>query len=65
VIGGGTAAAFAASPDPSLRPGSDTRSSGSGPGLVGDPLFAVLVVFAVGVLSVAGTLAWIRITRPR
>jgi hypothetical protein len=65
VIGGGTAAALAASPDPSLRPGSDTRSSGSGPGLVGDPLFAVLVVFAVGVLSVAGTLAWIRITRPR
>jgi hypothetical protein len=65
VIGGGTAAALAASPDPSLRPGSDTRSSGSGPGLVGDPLFAVLAVFAVGVLSVAGTLAWIRITRPR
>jgi hypothetical protein len=65
LIGGGTAVALAASPEPSLRPGSDTRTSGSGPGLVGDPLFAVLVVVAIGVLSVAGSLAWIRLTARR
>jgi hypothetical protein len=64
LVGGGAAAAFAASPDPTLRPGSDTRTSGGGPGLVGDPLFAVLVVLAIAVLSVAGSLAWIRMTKP-
>jgi len=37
LIGGGAATALAASPEPSLRPGTDTRSSGSGPGLVGEP----------------------------
>jgi hypothetical protein len=65
LVGSGTAAALAASPSPTLRPGSDTRTSGGGPGLVGDPLFAVLIVLAVGVLSVAGTLAWIRMTGGR
>lgn len=65
LIGGGTAVALAASPEPSLRPGSDTRSSGSGPGLVGDPLFAMLIVIAIGVLSVAASLAWIRLTAGR
>lgn len=65
VIGGGTAAALAASPDPTMGPGSDTRSSGGGPGLVGDPLFAVLVVLAVAVVSVAGTLLWVRMTGGR
>jgi hypothetical protein len=65
LIGGGTAVALAASPEPSLIPGSDTRSSGGGPGLVGDPLLAVFLVGAIGVLSVAGSLAWIRLTAPR
>lgn len=64
VIGGGTAAALAASPDPTVRPGGDTRTSGGGPGLVGDPLFAVLVVAAVAIASVVGSLAWIRLTKP-
>ena len=65
VVGGGAAAAFAATPEPTLRPGSDTRTSGGGPGLVGDPLFAVLIVAAVAILSVAGSLAWIRMTGGR
>jgi hypothetical protein len=64
VVGGGAAAAVAASPDPTARPGTDTRTSGGGPGLVGNPLFAVLVVGAVAILSVAGSLAWIRLTKP-
>lgn len=62
VIGGGASAALAASPDPTIRPGTDTRTSGGGPGLVGDPLFALLVVVAIAVLSVAASLAWIRVT---
>lgn len=65
IAGNGVATAFAASPDPSLRPGSDTRSSGGGPGLVGDPLLAVLGVVAVGLLSVALSLAYVRLTGGR
>jgi hypothetical protein len=65
VLGDGAAAALAASPSPTLRPGSDTRTSGGGPGLVGDPLFAILVVAAVAVLSIAGSLTWIRLTGGR
>ena len=65
VGGSGVAAALAASPDPSLRPGSDTRSSGGGPGLVGDPLLAVLGVLGVAVLSVLASLAYVRLTDPR
>lgn len=65
MIGGGTAVALAASPEPSVRPGSDTRSSGGGPGLVGDPLFAVLLVVAIAILSVVASLGWIRLTGGR
>jgi hypothetical protein len=65
LIGGGTAVALAASPEPSVRPGSDTRSSGAGPGLVGDPLFAVLLVVAIAALSVVASLGWIRLTSGR
>lgn len=59
------AAALAASPDPTLRPGTDTRSPGEGPGLVGDPAFAVLAVLAVGLVAAAATLAWVRLTDRR
>ena len=41
-------AALAASPSPEPI-GGDPRSSGQGPGLVGDPLFALLAVVAIGV----------------
>ena len=53
---------------PSPRPpapapaGGDPRSSGQGPGLVGDPLFALLAVVAIGVLSVVATLVYVRLT---
>jgi hypothetical protein len=63
LVGGGTAAALAASPIPTV--GSDTRSSGGGPGLVGDPLFALVVVLGIGALSVVASLAWIRLTGGR
>ena len=63
LVGGGTAAALAASPEPSLRPGSDTRSSGGGPGLVGEPLLAIAGVVGVAVASVLASLAYVRLTR--
>lgn len=58
-------AALAAEPSPSPASGGDPRSSGQGPGLVGDPLAAVLVVAAIGLLSLAATVAWVRLTEPR
>lgn len=60
--GGGAAVAFAASPDPTLGRGTDTRSSGGGPGIVGEPLLAVLSVVGVALLSVLASLAYLRLT---
>jgi len=54
--------------DPSSTPGAggDPRSSGEGPGFVGDPLLAISGVVVVGVGSVLLTLAYVRLTeRPR
>lgn len=67
-VTGGVATALAASPQPTPRPGGDTRTSGGGPGLVGDPGFALLAVVGIAIASIAGTLAWVRATggrRPR
>ena len=58
------AAAFAASPASSILPGSDTRSAGQGPGLVGDPLLAIGGVLGIALLAIAATLAYVRLTRP-
>jgi hypothetical protein len=63
-FGAGAAAALAASPDPTVLPGTDIRT-GNAAGFVGDPLFAILGVAALGILSVAGTLAWVRLTGGR
>ena len=57
-------AALAASPSPDPIVG-DPRSSGQGPGLVGDPLFALLAVMAIGVGSVVATLVYVRLTARR
>ena len=57
------AAALAASPAGSILPGSDTRSAGQGPGLVGDPAFAILGVLGIALLAVLGTLLYVRLTR--
>jgi hypothetical protein len=65
LVGGGATTALAASPDPTLRPGSDTRSSGGGPGIVGEPLLAVLGVIGVGLVSLLATVAWVRLTDRR
>ena len=57
-------AALAASPLPSILPGSDTRSSGQGPGLVGDPGLALVGVVGIGALAVVTTLLYVRLTAP-
>ena len=54
--------ALAASPTPSAAVGGDPRSAGQGPGLVGDPAFAVLAVIAIGLGAVVVTLAYLRMT---
>lgn len=56
---------LAASPAPSAAVGGDPRSSGQGPGLVGDPAFAILGVVAIGVCAVVLTLAYLRLTGSR
>jgi hypothetical protein len=58
------ALAVAATPTPAAEAG-DPRSSGQGPGLVGDPLFAVLAVVVIGLTAVLVTTAWIRMTARR
>lgn len=60
VLPGIVSGALAASPSPAT--GGDPRSSGEGPGLVGDPLRALAIVAAVAVLAIGATLAWIRMT---
>lgn len=57
-------AALAASPSPGAA-GGDPRSSGQGPGLVGDPAFALLAVVAIGLGSVVATLVYVRLTARR
>jgi hypothetical protein len=59
------AMALAASPVPSAGTGGDPRSSGQGPGLVGDPLFAIAAVVVIGVVALVATLGWVRLTADR
>ena len=57
-------AVAAASPTPSPV-GGDPRSAGQGPGLVGNPGFAIGVVALIAVVSIAATLAYVRLTQDR
>ena len=61
----GAVGVLAGSPSPTPAQGGDPRSPGEGPGLVGDPAFALLVVGSIALVSVALTLAWVRLTRTR
>ena len=54
------ATVLAASPEPTPVGGGDPRSSGQGPGLVGDPLAAVVVVLVIAGLAIIATLAYVR-----
>jgi hypothetical protein len=65
LIGGGVAVALAESPDPTLRPGGDTRTPGSSPGFVGEPVLAILGVLALGLGALVATLAYVRLSGGR
>ena len=56
---------MAASPSPGRDTAGDPRSSGQGPGLVGDPAFAILAVVVIGLVSVVATLVYLRLTATR
>jgi hypothetical protein len=56
--------ALAASPSPGPV-GGDPRSSGQGPGLVGDPGFALIAVVVIGLVSLLATAAYVRLTARR
>ena len=56
---------LAASPSPSGAIGGDPRSPGQGPGLMGDPAFAILAVVAIGLIATLGTLAYVKLTGGR
>lgn len=47
---------------PSAGIGGDPRSSGQGPGLVGDPVFAIGAVVAIGLGAAIVTAAYVRMT---
>ena len=57
---------LAATPDATRAVGNDPRSSGEGPGLVGDPIFAIGLVLAIGAAALVLTLIYVRMTgRPK
>ena len=56
------AIALAASPSPSDAISGDPRSSGQGPGLVGNPAAAILLVVIVAALAIGLTLLYVRAT---
>jgi len=62
-----TAASSVIAGEPAASPGTggDPRSPGQGPGLVGDPLFAIGAVMLVALTSVVLTLAYVRLTNAR
>ena len=58
-----TVPALAASPTPG--PGGDPRSPGQGPGLVGDPAFAIVAVALIAAGAILATLVYVRLTGGR
>jgi hypothetical protein len=53
-----------AEPSPILIDPLDPRAEGEGPGLVGDPLLAALIVLVLGLLAAAAAALYVRLTRP-
>lgn len=56
---------LAASPGPTVAPGGDTRSSGEGAGLVGQPFLIALGVTVLGLASAALAVLYARLSRER
>jgi hypothetical protein len=55
----------AASPSPTQASGGDTRSPLEGPGLVGNPVAAMVAVLAIAIFSILVTAAYVRLTGGR
>jgi hypothetical protein len=52
--------------DPASSPaGGDVRTSSTAPGLVGDPVFAVVGVVVIGLIALGATLLYVRVTSRR
>jgi hypothetical protein len=64
-LGAVTGTAMAASPSPAAGVAGDPRSSGVGPGLVGEPLLAIGLVVGLGLAVVVVTTAYVRLTGGR
>lgn len=60
-----TRTALAASPEASGAVGGDPRSSGQGPGLVGDPATAIALVLLIGIGTAVVTALYVRFTGGR
>ena len=60
-----TVSTLAAEPGATPETGGDPRSPGQGPGLVGDPLFAIGVVVLVALISIGLTFGYVRLTGSR
>ena len=58
-------ATWAASPSPDAGSGGDPRSSGQGPGFVGDAGTAIVATLAIGVGSVVISSIYVRLTPRR
>ncbi len=58
----GAGVVLAGSPSPAGAAGGDPRSSGAGPGLVGDPVMAIALVAAIALASLVATLVYVRMT---
>ena len=56
------ASTLAASPSPSPAAVGDPRSSGQGPGFVGDPLLAIGLVVLIGLAALGVTLLYVRVS---
>ena len=56
------AIALAAEPSPSQGAAGDPRSAGEGPGLVGDPAWAIAIVVAIALVTLLASLAYVRLT---
>lgn len=59
------ATALADTPVPTQAAVGDPRSSGQGPGLVGDPLIAIAIVVVIALVSLGATLLYVRATGGR
>jgi hypothetical protein len=65
---GGSGPVAAASPEATRGPGGgggDPRSVGEGPGLVGNPLFAIVLVIGIGAVAAGLTALYVRATGGR